>query len=134
MARTGRPSKLTPEIIELAWEYVEETENMGTHVLLPTIERLANRVGVHRDTLDVWGKENDDFSDILNTLRQNQADKLLQNSLVGKYNPVITKLMLSKHGYVDKQETDVTSKGEAIQGALDTASAAAYAEFLKSKQ
>jgi len=103
----GAPKKLTPELLDLAQIYVRENDTMSPTALLPTIERLSIILDVHRDTLYEWEKENKDFSDILRKLRASQADKLLQNSLIGRYNAVITKLMLSKHGYIEKTESDV---------------------------
>jgi len=114
MARTGRPSSLTEELIDKAYAYLEETSNLSTTALLPTIEGLALHLHISRDTLYEWEKENNDFSDILEELRQAQANKIMQNSMLNRYNSTISKLMLSKHGYIDKSEQDVTSKGEAL--------------------
>lgn len=108
----GRPSKLTLEVIAKAWKYLKDTESISPTAggLIPTKERLALELGVHRETMDQWAKKNKDFSDILLTLERMQADRLIQYGLVGKYNPVITKLMLSKHGYVEKTEQDTNLK------------------------
>lgn len=114
MARTGRPTVLTDELIDLALEYLDETKIMGVHALLPTIEGLALHLHISRETLYQWEKENTDFSDILEELRSSQANKLMQNSLVNRYNPTISKLLLSKHGYIEKREEDITSGGEKI--------------------
>lgn len=114
MSNMGAPTKLTLELIEKARLYVQEKDTTEPGEPLPTIERLSIMLDVHRDTLYEWEKDNKDFSDILRKLRASQADKLVQNSLVGKYNPVITKLMLSKHGYVEQSATDITTKGETI--------------------
>jgi hypothetical protein len=74
--------------------------------LLPTKEGLALKLKVTRQTMDNWSEQSPDFLDIVKTLEKNQADRLIQYSLIGKYNPMITKLLLSKHGYVEKQEID----------------------------
>ena len=115
MSNFGAPTKLTPELIEIARAYVDEKDTMNPVEVLPTIERLSIMLDVHRDTLYEWEKDNKDFSDILRKLRAAQADKLLQNSLIGRYNAVITKLMLSKHGYIEKSEQDLTSGGDRIE-------------------
>lgn len=39
--------------------------------------------------------------------------------------------LLMKHGWPSKSETDLTSKGDAIDGSMNPATAAAFAEFLK---
>lgn len=115
----GRPTSLTPEIIERAWEYVDASDNMGVQTLLPTIERLALTLGVSRDSLYEWGILSDEFSDILNKLRAIQADKLIQNGLLNRYTPVMTKLLLSKHGYVEKSEQEQSGEIKHTYQELD---------------
>lgn len=73
-------------------------------VKLPTIEGLAVYLGVHRDTIYEWSKLYPEFSDILEELRATQADRLMNNGLSGDYNSTIAKVLLTKHGYNDKQE------------------------------
>lgn len=81
---------------------------------LPTVAGLAVQMGVARSTVYLWAKEHREFSDILELLLSQQESQLIQNSLVGMYNAPITKLLLTKHGYNDKQ--DITSDGKAIEG------------------
>lgn len=116
----GRPSKLTPQVIQQAWDYLHEIESISPTAggLLPTKERLALKLGVTRQTMENWAKESADFLDIVNNLEKLQADRLIQFSLIGKYNPMISKLLLSKHGYVEKSEQDVTSDGKGLQPVL----------------
>ena len=114
----GRPTKLTAELINRAREHVESFD-VSTYTLLPTIEGLALELRISRDTIYEWEKENSDFSDIVTELRAKQANKLIQNSLAGKYNASIAKLILSgKHGYVEKNETDITSNGQTLAPVL----------------
>ena len=79
------------------------------NVKLPSIEGLARYLGVSRDTLYEWAKEHEEFSDILEIVRAEQADRLINNGLAGDYNPTIAKLLLHKHGYSDK--TELTGDG-----------------------
>lgn len=110
----GRPTKLTDELIEQARQHVL-TFDISVGTLLPTIEGLALDLHISRETLYQWEKENTEFSDILEEMRQLQATKLIQNSIVNRYNPTIAKMILSgKHGYVEQTATDITTKGEAI--------------------
>jgi len=74
---------------------------------LPTIEGLAVHLCVARETLYAWAKKFPEFSDIFEQLRAAQASQLIQNGLIGTYNSTITKLMLTKHGYVDKAHVEV---------------------------
>jgi len=103
----GRPTILTEELIEQARQHLLSFDiSVGT--LLPTIEGLALELHIHRDTLYAWEKQNKEFSDILEQMRQLQASKLIQNSILNRYNPTIAKMILSgKHGYVEKSEQDI---------------------------
>jgi hypothetical protein len=123
MAKPGQPTKLTVEMLAKAQEYIDQAkdnhevvgENRPTviwNVKLPTIEGLANYLGVNRDSLYQWEKDSAEFSDILTRVRNEQAERLINNSLAGNYNPVISKLLLSKHGYVEKSEQDISHTGE----------------------
>mgnify|MGYP001574108914 CR=1 FL=1 len=139
----GRPTVLTQEMLDSALEYVSDSDSMGVDVLLPTIDRLAIMLDVSRDTLYQWEKdatEKDasvllvEFSYILMKLRAVQADKLIQNGLTNRYNPAVTKMMLSKHGYVETK--DITTGGDKLPAgvsAVDPIAAAAYTEYLKGK-
>lgn len=95
----------------MALAYV--VDRSADRVLLPTIEGLANTLEVSRDSLYEWESDKD-FSDILEKLRQCQAEKLIQLGLQGRYNATIAKMMLSKHGYVEKSEVDNNING-AVQ-------------------
>lgn len=76
-------------------------------VKLPSIEGYALYVGFTLETIYVWEKKYRLFSDIIKDLRQRQVEKLLEWGISWKYNPVITRLLLSKHWYVEKVESDV---------------------------
>lgn len=107
----GRPTKLTPELIAKAEKYLDDNDALGPGALLPTIERLCLTLGIDDDTYYEWRQKNDRFSGIAKRLRLSSADKLQQNSLAGRWNPLISKLLLSKHGYVEKTEQDISHSG-----------------------
>lgn len=126
----GRPTEYNEKILKKAKKYLElcqdEEERQiiglsakGTElyknklkVKLPSIEGLAVYLGVARSTIYEWEKtENEDkslkypeFSDILGKILAEQAQRLINNGLSGDYNSTISKLILTKHGYSDKQE------------------------------
>lgn len=121
----ARPTILTKELKEKARLYIKECEDEEetfhktqgassnsfdrlVKVKLPTIEGLAFYLDVNRDTLYDWETKDDEFSDILNTLREKQADMLINKGLSGDYNPTIAKVLLTKHGYRDG--TELTGK------------------------
>lgn len=111
-------SDYTPEILERAKQYKFEWKNNGD--VIPTIEAFAIFIGKARSTVYKWLNEEDkkEFSDIIEELMSSQAKHLINNGLKGEYNSTITKLMLGKHGYKEATETDLTSKGEALQPVL----------------
>ena len=103
-----KPTKLTPELIAKAKEYVEKRSWMG-EMMIPTAAGLATHLGIHKDSLYEYVKINTEISDVMKTLKDAQEEKLLQKSLVNQYNPTIAKLLLSsKHGYVEKSAVDNT--------------------------
>jgi DNA-packaging protein gp3 len=123
MSKGGRPTKYSPKMLAAARKYISACEDEDVQAVrqanaekgyemyenklkvnLPTIEGLATHLDVNRDTLYAWAKEEVEFSDILEALKEKQAGRLINNGLSGDYNPTITKLLLSKHGYVDKTE------------------------------
>lgn len=115
MARMGRPKELTDELLDKAEEYLDGCKDVSVGSLLPTIEGLAIYINVARSTMYLWKEENEDFSDILERLQEAQAQKLMQNGLINRYNPTISKLLLSKHGYIEEKHEDITSGGEKIE-------------------
>lgn len=73
-------------------------------VKLPTREGLALCLGITTETTYDWANKYPEFSYIISKLNQIRADKLQNSGLGGTYNPTIAKLLLAKHGYVDRQE------------------------------
>jgi hypothetical protein len=110
---TGRPSKLTDALIEQAARYATKDYRLQGEVI-PTIEGLAVFLNVSRKTLYNWKAENEEFLHILDDLMARQAKELFSNGLTGDFNPTITKLILTKHGYSDRVEQDVTSSDGAL--------------------
>ena len=80
--------------------------------IIPTLAGLGLHLGVSEMTIHNWKGDDTkkDFQDICERIMQQQQVGLLNGGLVGVYNPNICKLMLTKHGYTDKQETVVDAK------------------------
>lgn len=124
----GRPTKLTPELLEKAKTYLSTcidhvVENdKGTvsyvNVELPTVVGLALYLGINKDTVTEYCKGNEelnlDFSVLVKEIIQEQEKRLINKGLGGLYNPKIVGLVAAKHGYAEKTETDITTKGESI--------------------
>jgi len=101
----GRPSKYTEELIHEAKQYIVSYETYGD--VIPSIAGLSCVLSVNRDTLYEWEKKYPEFSDILRRIQEEQQKVLLNKGLSGDFNSAITKLVLGKHGYHDKQDMDV---------------------------
>lgn len=82
--------------------------------VIPSGAGLARHLGVNRRTLYRWRDDNPGFDEVLELMNDEQEMQCLNQGLQGKFTPVITKLILAKHGYHDKVDSDVTSKGEAV--------------------
>lgn len=106
----GRPSKYTPELLEKCREYIEGGWEENREVI-PSIAGLAVKLKVSRETLHTWANDEDkhEFSDIYKELMATQELTLLNGGLSGAFSGPITKLVMHKHGYTDKQEVDAKS-------------------------
>jgi len=132
MAETGRPTKYSEEILVKAQEYLDSCEDIDRQIVkqtnsekgyemyenklvvkLPSIEGLARFLNISRSTIYKWAEEKKEFSDILEDLLVKQAERLLNNGLSGDYNSTIAKLILTKHGYVEKTATEHSGKIES---------------------
>ena len=106
-----RPTKYTPEMLEMARDYVDNCPDM-----VPMVVGLCRHINRASSTVYDWAKEPDkkEFSDILTEISEGQHVTLVNKGLAGDFNSNITKMMLTKHGYSDKVEQDVTSGGKPL--------------------
>lgn len=111
----GRPTKYTPELIEKAELYITEWRTLGD--MIPSHDALCGYLDITSTTLYDWRQDpdKDEFSCILDKILRMQRQELINNGLSGDFNSAITKLVLGKHGYSDKIDTDITSKGKAVK-------------------
>lgn len=120
----GRPSIYdSKKTVALAKEYlvsckdtmrklkVEENELNGAvkfkyvpKINIPMIEGLALYLGINRDTVYDWQGKYPEFSDIVKQILAEQAKRLVHGGLSGEYNPLIAKVLLTKHGYREGSE------------------------------
>lgn len=107
----GRPTKYNDDILALARMYLEGGwQEQGD--VVPQIAGLALAMGIERDTVYRWAQDEDkqEFSYIFTRVQALQERGLINQGLSGKFNPAITKMMLTKHGYHDKVDSDLSSK------------------------
>lgn len=101
----GAPTKYSQEIVDKARYYLEHYEKLGRQI--PSMAGLALYLGVHRETLRLWGldEEKDEFFGILDNIQAKQEEVLIDKGLNSDFNSNIVKLVLGKHGYSEKVET-----------------------------
>jgi len=117
MADLGRPTKYTPEILVKAKEYLD-TGYIENDELFPSHVGLCLYIGIGKSTAYDWAKEEtkEAFSDIFEQIMMRQELDIVKNAMRGDYNSTIAKVMLTKHGYSDKQQTELTgSNGGPIE-------------------
>lgn len=120
----GRPTDYSEEMLTKTREYIDSAEDVEIGVKhikvnLPTIEGLALFLGVNKTTIYEWEQVHEEFSHDTGRLRAKQAKELVNKGLSGDYNPTIAKVLLSRHGYREGIDTDLTSKGEKIVNTVE---------------
>jgi hypothetical protein len=111
----GRPSEYTPEVIEQINEYMEEA--IPQNMKIPTVEGIALKLGINRDTLYEWAKVHPEFSDTLSKLKMKQKEILQEIGIFGgkEINATIVALLLKvNHDMIETTKTDITSGGKPI--------------------
>ena len=110
----GPPSKWNESIITKARHYLANYQDYGKNI--PTVARLSQVLNISRDRIYKWAQQKDkkELKYILSELKCIQEAELLENGLTGDYNPTITKLLLSKHGYHDNPQGNQASSGITV--------------------
>ena len=113
---TGRPSKYSDEILAKVKDYIKNYKKFDD--LIPSIAGLSCAIGIAKSTIYEWQKEagKEIFSDMLEELLSKQERILLSGGLSGDLNSTITKLVLAKHNYSEKIDSNIdhTTKGDKI--------------------
>lgn len=111
------------EYLDTRKDTADPKSKNGYRVQLPTIEGFAYFLGVTRKTLynwadakievakDKWEIAHPEVEEALDTIKQEQLQRLIDEGLGGNYNPAITKLLLS-HNHQIKEETISEVKSE----------------------
>lgn len=117
--KVGRPTTYTPAIAEKAEKFLATYKDIKTKkglvVRFPSLAALAIEVGVSKDQLILWGKDNPEFQIVLEAYKAEQEKRLLDNGLEGSYNSNIAKLVLAKHGYQERLAIEGSEDGEPLR-------------------
>lgn len=113
--KIGRPSELAECLVKAKEYLLGGYETFGD--VVPSVAGLACYLSKSKSTVNKYAVDNADFSDTLEAIKTLQENKLINGGLSNVFNANITKLMLSNHGYSDKQEVDqkITNKLDISQ-------------------
>lgn len=107
----GRPTKYTKSLLEKAREYLRVYNNVkegeeAPREVIPSHVGMAKYLDITTTCMYDWAKQEDkkEFSAILDECLRDQQQVLINKGLTGEFNSNITKLVLGKHGYHDKQD------------------------------
>ena len=106
----ARPTNYNQELVDQAWGYVDGgwQEHSNT---IPSVVGLCRVINRSKSTIYDWAKDpGKEFSDIVEALNELQEQILKEKGLLGDFNASITKLILTKHGYSDRQEVTQETK------------------------
>lgn len=103
------PTLYNDEMLQKATDYL--TDYPGAGDVVPSISGLSLYLGIGRETVRLWSKAEDKepFAAVIDKIMAMQEQKLLCGGLLGDYNASIAKLMLTKHGYHDKQDSTLAA-------------------------
>lgn len=131
----GRPTKFSVKMITEVYNYLDACEDEREQLIksegvastsyenllkvnIPTIERLCLRLKITKETLYQWKKKNQEFSDAIDELKLEQADRLTSGGLSGQYNSRYAIFMSNvNHGMVERKEISGPD-GESLFGSL----------------
>ncbi|SPP30990.1 hypothetical protein ARAF_0092 [Arsenophonus endosymbiont of Aleurodicus floccissimus] len=106
--KIGRSSKLAVSLEKANAYLMSEYKTVGD--VVPSVAGLACYLAIRRSIAQEYAKENSAFSGTLAAIKTTQENSLINKWLTGEFNATIAKLMLSNHGYAEKQETALTDK------------------------
>jgi hypothetical protein len=108
----ARPTKYNKSMLTAAGDYYHSHADHDD--LVPTAAGLACFLKVAKSTIYKWGDEHAEFSDMLDAIQAKQERMLASGGLGGTFNAAITRLMLAKHGYSEKQEITGADAGPLV--------------------
>ena len=109
----GRPTDYTPEMLDLCRDYIDNCPDK-----VPMVVGLCKHINRASSTVYRWAEEEDkaEFKDILGEIKDLQHLKLINSGLDNEFNSAITKMMMTKHGYSEKIQQELSGpKGGAIE-------------------
>lgn len=102
----GRPTTYNEEVIAKAYDYIENCTDV-----VHSVVGLCIHMGRAKGLVYEWIKdpEKAELNDIVKVVNELQERKLINGSLSNTMNAQVAKMMLSRHGHIEKKEVDNTS-------------------------
>jgi hypothetical protein len=103
----GMHPKYTPEeLLDKSVEYEEGWKSKGE--IIPTLAGLAVHLKVSKECVSRWRKKEkyEKFDQLCARVQSEQELMLISGGLSKTYDASLSKLLLHKHGYSDRIETD----------------------------
>lgn len=107
----ARPTSYTPEVIDKINGYLSEA--IPQNMKIPTIEGIALKLGVNRDTIYQWVKVNKEFADTIDRVKMLQKEYLIEIGIFGgkDVNPSIVALLLKvNHDMIETERKELVGK------------------------
>ena len=106
----GRPTTYSAEALAQAQAYVNEFVPTNDEAI-PTVAGMAFALSISKNTIHNWAKDEDkpEFLVLFEAMMARQEMMLVSGGLKTTFNPTITKLILTNHGYTDKAEVKDTT-------------------------
>lgn len=104
----GRPSKYNEAMQAQADDYLMGWAEHGDAI--PSRVGLCCYLGIDKTTSYDWEEKHPDFSHTCKAIEAMQEREALNKGITGVFNAQITKLVLSNHGYSEKQSVDNTHR------------------------
>ena len=106
----GRPTKYTPALLEAARYYADNWQEINP--VIPSIVGLALHCDITKKCVYDWLKDDDkhEFCDIIARVSARQEQELLANGLNRTFDSQLARLLLGKHGHIEKKEIDMNLK------------------------
>ena len=110
-----KPTKYSEETLKVYAEYMQEA--IPQNMKIPTVEGLALKLGISKETLYQWRKIHTEISDALRELKMKQKEYLTEIGIFGgkEINASIVALFLrANHNVVETTKSDITSGGKPM--------------------
>ena len=115
----GPPEKYTEKKVRKIFERYMNGGWRDDGRAVPSVKHFATKVGTSRRYLLQKAEKSEWLSHMIEEIKEEQRDTLINDGLQNKINPTITKLILSQHGVHEKTQQE--HSGElSIREILDT--------------